>query len=153
MSELIHSDHVYKSSWRQPEDIDRYLRERIEGYSLNVCVGESPLGDVTLDMDKSHNPDVIADMNSLPFPDSTFETVIFDPPWKMGYFKRQKPFFECVRVTETNGLILANMRWVGESQNTQIEDTVVRADDEWANISVIVSHRKQSGQTGLGEYE
>ena len=76
MSELIHSDHVYQSSWRQPEDIDRYLRERIEGYSLNVCVGESPLGDVTLDIDESHNPDVIADMNNLPFTDSSFETVI-----------------------------------------------------------------------------
>jgi hypothetical protein len=79
--------------------------------------------------------------------------VIFDPPWKMGYFQRQTPFFECVRVTEPNGLILANMRWVAESENTEIEETVVRADDEWANISVIVSHRKQSGQTGLGEYE
>lgn len=153
MSELIHSDHVYQSSWRQPEDIDRYLRERIEGYSLNVCVGESPLGDVTLDIDESHNPDVIADMNNLPFTDSSFETVIFDPPWKMGYFQRQSPFFECVRVTEPNGLILANMRWVAESENTEIEETVVRADDEWGNISVIVSHRKQSGQTGLGEYE
>lgn len=153
MSNSIQSEHVYKSSWRQPEDIDRYIRERIEGYSLNVCVGESPLGDITLDADKSHNPDTIGDMNNLPFEDSTFNTVIFDPPWKMGYFQRQKPFFECVRVTEPNGLILANMRWIAESQNTDIEETIVRADDEWANISVIVSHRKQKDQMTLEEWE
>jgi len=148
MSALKH-EHIYKSVWRQPEDVDRWLRERCDGRTLNVCCGESPLGDVQVDADPDRNPDIQADMNKLPFKDATFDTVVFDPPWKMGYYKRQTPFFEAVRVTKPGGKILMNALWVAESENTRITDTVVRADDEWSNISAIVEHTKQPGQTTL----
>ena len=148
MSTLNH-EHVYQSSWRQPEDVDRWLRKRIDGYTLNLCSGESPLGDVQLDADLDREPDVQADMGALPFGDATFDTVVFDPPWKIGYYQRQTPFFEAVRVTKPGGKILMNALWIGESENTRITNTVVRADDEWANISVIVEHTKQPGQTTL----
>jgi len=148
---MIHSKHTFKASWKQPEDVDRYLRQRCEGRTLNLCSGESPLGDVKVDADVDREPDLLADMNQLPFQDRTFDTVVFDPPWKMQYFDRQSPFFECVRITKPNGLILMNALWVGESENTTVDEDeiVVRADDEWANISVIVPHRKQPGQTTL----
>lgn len=146
----IHSDHIYQASWRQPEDVGRYLRCKCEGRTLNLCSGESPLGDVQVDADPERNPDIVADMNNLPFEDAVFDTVVFDPPWKMGYFQRQSPFFEAVRVTKPGGLILMNALWVGESDQTVIDgDIVVRADDEWSNISVIVPHRKQPGQSTL----
>ena len=141
--------HIYQSSWRQPESVDRWLREKAEGRVLNVCSGESPLGDVQVDADLDRAPDILADMSALPFSDASFDTVIFDPPWKMGYYQRQTPFFECVRVCKPNGRILMTALWVGDSENTVVEETVVRADDEWANISVIVEHRKQPGQVTL----
>jgi ubiquinone/menaquinone biosynthesis C-methylase UbiE len=104
---------------------------------------------VQVDADLDRDPDVQADMGALPFGDATFDTVVFDPPWKIGYYQRQTPFFEAVRVTKPGGKILMNALWVAESENTRITDTVVRADDEWANISVIVEHTKQPGQTTL----
>jgi len=146
----LKTEHTYKASWRQPEDVDRWIREHCEGYTANIPCGESPVGDLKVDADPDRDPDLVADMNNLPFSDATFDTVVFDPPWKMGYYKRQKPFFECVRVTKPDGLILMNARWMGESENTIIGgEPVIRADDEWANISVIVPHRKQPGQTTL----
>lgn len=150
----LQSSHVYDAVWRQPEDVDRWLRENSIGAVLNSPCGQSPLGDVRVDADPTHEPDVVADMRSLPFGDATFDTVLFDPPWKMGYYKRQRPFFEAVRVTKPNGLILMNAKWLGESRNTVVDPDVgmvVRADDEWANVSVIVPHRKQPGQTTLGD--
>jgi len=146
----IHSEHIYQASWRQPSDVDRYLRTHSKGKVLNLCCGQSQLGDVRVDADPQHNPDVLVDMRNLPFEDASFDTVLFDPPWKIGYFQRQTPFFEAVRVTKPNGRILMNALWIGESENTVIDgDPLIRADDEWANVSVIVPHRKQPGQSEL----
>lgn len=146
----IQSRHLYEGVWRQPEDVDRLLRTRAEGYTLNLCSGESPLGDVQVDVDRNRSPDIQADMCDLPFAEATFDTVIWDPPWKLEYYDRQSPFFEAVRVTKPNGLILMNALWIGESQNTTIDGPpIIRADDEWANVSVIVPHRKQRNQTTL----
>lgn len=161
VADHIHSDHTYEASWRQPEDVDRILRQTATGYTLNLCSGESPLGDVQVDSDPRRDPDIIADMANLPFSEAVFDSVVFDPPWKIGYFQRQTPFFEAVRVTKPNGVILMNALWVGESENTRVDgsvfpdnldgDVLVRADDEWSNISVIVPHRKQPGQSTLGD--
>jgi len=150
MSKPVQAKHLYEALWRQPEDVDRWLRDRAEGYTLNLCSGESPLGDVQIDIDRERDPDAQADMNTLPFAPATFDTVIFDPPWKLEYYDRQTPFFEAVRVTKPNGLILMNALWVGESENTTVDGPpLIRADDKWANVSVIVPHRKQPNQTTL----
>lgn len=149
----LHSDHTFRAVWRQPEDVDRYLREQAEGRVLNVCAGQSPLGDVKVDADPQQPGVIPADMTRLPFTDVSFDTVLFDPPWKLGYYKRQRPFFECVRVYKPDGLILMNARWLGESENTVLAGPpVVRADDEWVNVSAIVPHRKQPGQTTLADH-
>lgn len=154
----LHSEHTFKATWKQPADVDRYLREKSEGRVLNVCAGKSPLGDVKVDADPQQPGAIPADMRNLPFGDCSFDTILFDPPWKIGYYKRMAPFFECVRVCKPNGLILMNALWIGESENTTIEkdekgrtEVVVRADDCWSNISVIVPHRKQANQTTLGD--
>lgn len=165
---MIASKHTFKASWKQPEDVDRYFRERIESPSVNVCSGKSPLGDVKVDADPDMEPDVIADAifkddespEYLPFPDATFKTVLVDFPWKLNYFNRQRGFFECVRVCQPDGRIIMNALWRGESDNTVVEevaltpddgrmDAIARWDDPWANVSAIVTHRKQPGQTTL----
>lgn len=146
---VLHSEHTFKASWKQPEDVDRYLRQLIEPPSVNVCAGKSPLGGIKIDADRDHEPDIQADMNRLPLPDSHFQTVIHDPPWKLGYYNRMTPFFECVRIAKPDARILYNARWLGESENTEIEEVVVRADDRWANVSTIAIHRKQPGQVTL----
>lgn len=123
----LQAKHVYEATWRQPEDVDRWIRQQCEGRVLNLCSGESPIGDVQVDADPDRDPDVVADMCNLPFQDASFDTIVFDPPWKLGYYKRMTPFFEAVRVLKPDGLLLMNALWIGESENTVIDgDPVVR---------------------------
>ncbi len=76
-------------------------------------------------------------MNKLPFGDNTFDTVISDPPWKIGFFQRQRPFFECVRVCKVGGFIIYNCTWKPISKYVKLEEQVIRTDNNWANVSVI----------------
>lgn len=153
-SPVVHSEHTFWASWRQPADVDRYLRERCEGRVANICCGQSPLGDIRVDADPAHNPDLVADMRSLPLGDASFDTVVFDPPWKLGYYERMRPFFECLRILRPDGLLLMNALWMADSEQTTLEGPpIIRADDRWANISVIVPHRKHPGQQTLATYD
>jgi ubiquinone/menaquinone biosynthesis C-methylase UbiE len=73
------------------------------------------------------NPDIVADFTNLPFEDETFSLVIFDPPhakqisensllWKeytdlRGNWQKmlKKGFEECMRVLQTNGVLV--LKW------------------------------------------
>lgn len=150
----LDNDHTYEATWRMPADVERLYRELADdGYTLNVCAGKLDVGDVLVDADPQLDRAIPADMNALPFEDSTFDYVLLDPPWKLNYYKRQRPFFEAVRVCKPDGLVLANWLWIGESKHTRIEPPlIIRADDPWANISVIVAHRKQPDQADLATW-
>ena len=76
-------------------------------------------------------------MNKLSFPDNTFDTVISDPPWKINFFKRQKPFFECVRICKVGGTIIYNCTWRPASKYVRLKEVFVRTDAPWAGISYI----------------
>lgn len=71
------------------------------------------------------NPDVIGDFRNMPFPDATFDLVIFDPPHLIKAGKKswlakkygtldlmswksdiQQGFSECLRVLNPNGVLL-----------------------------------------------
>lgn len=71
------------------------------------------------------NPDVIGDFRNMPFPDATFDLVIFDPPHLIKTGKKswlakkygtldlmswksdiQQGFSECLRVLNQNGVLL-----------------------------------------------
>ena len=71
------------------------------------------------------NPDVIGDFRNMPFPDATFDLVIFDPPHLIKTGKKswlakkygtldlmswksdiQQGFSECLRVLNPNGVLL-----------------------------------------------
>lgn len=147
----IESEHAFRAAWKQPEDIDRILREATaERYTLNVCAGESPLGDVQVDAQPRQRGVIPADMNQLPFADNSFEAAIVDPPWNLNYFKRQHPLFEPIRVVEPNGVVFFNARWIGESTRTRIDPPIlIRSDDPWGDISVIVAHRVDPDQQDL----
>ena len=175
----IPSDHQFKSKWRWPEDVEETVTELMSGYSLNICCGLSPLGDVRVDASKDPagmldedsddfdqedlnnalasdavavQPTMAADMKNLPFDDCSFDTVIFDPPWKMAYFDRYKPFYEAVRVCKKGGRIIVNAKWPCESELTEIispfdsqgddEVMIVRADNPWRDASIITVHEK-----------
>ncbi len=54
---------------------------------LHVCSGALPRGEglVRVDIEASRDPDVVADGRALPFPSSSFDAVMIDPPYTMEY--------------------------------------------------------------------
>jgi len=138
-----------EEAWIWPDRVQRWIRNRTTGRVLHVCCGASSIGDVTVDADRDRGPTVQADMADLPFPDATFDTAIWDPPWKVDLFSRPKPFIELVRVTNPGGRILTNTTWIPRSDQTDIRQVWVRQDQELGNASLLVEHTRYPGQTTL----
>ena len=130
-------DTKLQESWVWNGTVENFVRERINGYSLNACAGKSPLGDVKLDLDPQDKSIIRGDMKDLPFDTNTFDTVIQDPPWKIGYYDRWKPFFECVRVCKVGGRIIYNAYWIPKSDDVKLLETYIRQDTPFANTSII----------------
>lgn len=129
-------------SWVWDKKVNDFARERIIGHSLNMCAGLSDVGDIKLDLDPQSDKVKKAEMNNIPYPDNTFDTVISDPPWKIGFFQRMKPFFEAVRVCKLGGRIIYNCTWKPISKCVELEEAVIRTDNNWANVSVIYVFKK-----------
>lgn len=130
------------ASWVWPEQVEKRLKPWIQGYSLNVCAGLSNLCDVKIDLEPLRPNVKKGDMNNLPFLANTFDTVLADPPWKLNFFKRQKPFFEAVRVCKVGGRIIYNCVWRPVSKFVELEKVILRTDNYWCNISAIWFFRK-----------
>jgi ubiquinone/menaquinone biosynthesis C-methylase UbiE len=128
---------ILKDSWVWPFDVEHFVKSQIKGYSLNICAGESKVGDVRVDLDPKDKSILRADMIDLPFENCTFDTVIQDPPWKIGFYRRMKPFFECVRVCKVGGRIIYNAYWIPISKAVVLEQTQIRQDKPWTNTSII----------------
>jgi len=143
--------HRFEDCWRWPASVERFAREHADGYTLNVCAGESDVGDVKVDVEPRRDDVLEADMRNLPFNDATFDTVISDPPWKIGYYQRFKPFFECVRVAKPGGKILYNATWIPEADNCRLDQIRVRQDEEFSDASVLALFTKEPGQQQLTE--
>ena len=133
-----------RESWVWDGTIEAFIKYKIKGTCLNVCAGKSPLGDIKIDLDPQDNSVIRGDMIKLPFDDCTFDTVIQDPPWKIGFYHRMKPFFECVRVTKLNGRIIYNAYWIPSSKATELEEVHIRQDKPFTNTSIISIHKKVS---------
>lgn len=132
-------------SWEWPQEINENVELLLEeGETLHVCCGTSEIGDVFVDLDPKR-PDIVpADMRNLPFLTNEFDNVILDPPWKLGYYQRFRPFYEAVRVCKIGGLIIYNATWIPYAKNTELVDVYVRRDSHWGNISVFSVFRKIS---------
>jgi len=130
--------------WIWNETVEAFVRPKTKGYSLNVCAGKSAIGDIKIDMEPQSKSVIKADMRNLPFGDNTFDTVISDPPWKIGFYQRMKPFFECVRVCKVKGRIIYNAYWIPTSKFVELKEVWVRQDTDWSNTSVISVFKKVS---------
>ena len=128
---------ILQKSWIWNKSVEEFVKTKIKGYSLNACSGKSSLGDVKLDLDPQDRTIIRGDMINLPFKDNEFDTVIQDPPWKIGFYQRMKPFFECVRVCKIGGTIIYNAYWIPTSKCVKLKEIIVREDTNWANTSII----------------
>lgn len=133
-----------QKSWVWNNDVTDFVRTRVHGYSLNVCAGLNPICDVNLDLDPQDKTILKGDMRLLPFEPNTFDTVVSDPPWKISYYERFRPFFECVRVCKVGGKIIYNATWVPmcPSGDVSLLETWIRQDSNFTNVSVISVFKK-----------
>lgn len=128
---------ILRESWIWNKSVEDFVKTKIKGKSLNICAGKSKLGDVKIDLDPKDRSVIKADMKKLPFKDESFDTVISDPPWKIGYFDRWQPFFECVRVCKIGGTIIYNAYWIPTSKVVKLKEIIVRQDGAFTNTSII----------------
>lgn len=139
---MIAQKHKIQECWIWPKNVTEFVKSRIVGHSLNVCSGKNPLCDVNIDLDPENPKQILGEFSNLPFPSGTFDTVISDPPWKIGYYQRMKPFFEVVRVCKVGGTIIYNATWQPESVDTEIIEQYMRKDDPWGNCSYLTVYKK-----------
>ena len=128
---------ILQDCWVWNKTVEEFVKNKIKGYTLNICSGKSILGDVKIDLDPADSSVIKGDMREIAFPDNTFDTVIQDPPWKIGYYHRMRPFFECVRVCKIGGQIIYNAYWIPTSKQVKLVETHIRRDSEWGNTSII----------------
>jgi len=131
-----------RSSWIWDGTVSDYVIKWIDGLEnvLNVPCGASKIGNVLADINPIDEKIEKVDMNDLPWEDNTFDAVIQDPPWKIGFYNRMKPFFECVRVCKIGGIIIYNAYWIPSTKIKgllTIKDIVIRQDKPFTNTSII----------------
>lgn len=147
-----HEKLTFKPSMVWENEVSKFVKSRLNGYSLNVCSGRSLIGDVKVDVEPEQSwffdvgNRVQADMRQLPFKNETFDSVVSDPPWKLDWFKRMRPFFECVRVCKLRGLIIYNATWIPTSKAVDLEEIWVRQTARFSNVSVICVFRKTTSK-------
>lgn len=135
---------ILKECWVWNDTITNFVKDKIKGYSLNVCAGKNAICNVNIDLDPKDKAILKGDMRLLPFKSNTFDTVVSDPPWKIGYYERFKPFFECVRVCKVGGRIIYNATWIPStpSKDVELKEVYVRQDNDFSNTSIICIFEK-----------
>lgn len=130
---------ILQKCWVWNDTVTNFVKDRIKGNTLNVCAGMNPICSVNLDLDPKDKSILKGDMRMLPFEANTFDTVVSDPPWKIGYYERFRPFFECVRVCKVGGIIIYNATWIPmcPSGDVKLLESWIRQDSNFTNSSII----------------
>ena len=146
---------LFKPAFMWEKDINDFVKERIKGYSLNVPCGSSQLGDIRLDIDPKLSMREAFNFfkDKIPFPECTFDTVISDPPWKVGHYFRPKLFFTCVDVCKIGGTIIYNATWIPTSKCVKLKELWIRQSSHFSNVSIISVFEKISNSSSLKELE
>lgn len=73
----------YCNTWRWSKSDELKVGTWMKGTTLHVCCGLSQIGDVRVDL--TTKSDIKASVLKLPFKSHSFDTVIADPPWNLGF--------------------------------------------------------------------
>lgn len=129
----------FRPAFRWEQEVEDFVKDRIKGYTLNVPCGHSKLGDVRLDLDPNLSMRGAYDFfkDELKYPKNTFDTVISDPPWKVGHYFRPKLFFSLVDVCKVGGTIIYNATWIPTSKCVELKEVWIRQSSQFSNVSII----------------
>ena len=80
---------IYQVRWSWDRHTERWCRRWLAGlFSLNMPCGMSQTGSIRADIDPSVHPDIICDLDNLPFRPGAFDFILCDPPFSFyGRFK------------------------------------------------------------------
>jgi len=134
----------FRESFLWEKEIGDFVKLQMKGKVLNVPCGKSKLGNVRLDINPKLSMRGVYNMfkRKLPYKDNMFDTIISDPPWKMGHYFRPKLFFELVRVVKIGGKIIYNATWIPTSKYTKLVGCWIRQSSQFSNVSIISIHKK-----------
>ena len=151
----IKKQHKIRKAWIWDATIEKFIFNILRKYSnitykrnvkiLNCPCGKSRIGTHFCDADKNVFTEEeledeehykIADMRELPYKDNYFDIAISDPPWKLKYFKRFKPYYELTRVVKNNGLVIYNATWIPTSKYDEVLEVYVRQDVAFGLTSI-----------------
>ena len=129
----------FRPAFMWEEEIEEFVKKKIKGYTLNVPCGLSKLGDVRIDLDPKLSMRGAYDFfkDELDFPDNTFDTIISDPPWKIGHYFRPKLFFKLVEKCKIGGIIIYNATWIPTSKYVKLKECWIRQSSQFSNVSII----------------
>jgi len=114
-------------SWAWPSEVEDFLEEKMEGFTIHVCSGSSKLGDVTIDQ---YMPAMIkADMLYLPVRTGVADTVICDPPWGIARHLRPQMVYELRRILKLSGQLLFNAPWLPVAPGLELLEI-------WVSVSI-----------------
>lgn len=135
----------FRPAFMWEEEIEDFVKKRMKGYTLNVPCGKSKLGDIRLDADPSLSMREAYDFfnDELPFGNNVFDTVISDPPWKIGHYFRPKLFFPLVEVCKVGGEIIYNATWIPTSKYVELKEVYIRQSSQFSNVSIISIFEKK----------
>ena len=130
---------LFREAFLWEKEIDDFVKERMKGYTLNVPCGKSQLGDIRLDLDPNLSMRGAYDFfkDELNYPDNTFDTIISDPPWKIGHYFRPKLFFKLVDKCKVGGIIIYNATWIPTSKYVKLKEVYIRQSSDFSNVSII----------------
>ncbi len=144
MNPKKNAKYKFRKAWSWPGDVEAKIKDLLEGYSLHVCCGESSIGDVRIDIEKSS--DIKASMFNLPIRPESFDTVLCDPPWELPYHKRGKLLRELRDTLKPGGRMIFNCFWFPKTRGLSLDPQIWVGvpNTMWRNASLLVSARRMA---------
>lgn len=136
---------IFIKSWVWPSEVEDFLREKANGFTIHICSGSSKLGDITIDQ---FMPAMIkADMYNLPLKTGIADTVICDPPWGIARHMRMKLICELRRILKVGGLLLFNAPWLPHVPQLRLLEVWVAVSIAPQNDCGVISISQKVGES------
>ena len=111
-TKVVNGRQVFKAAWKFHPAIEGLIRARVHGRTLNVFAGSSQIGQYRVDHIRGVAANILSDANFLPFVDSSFDSVIADPPWNINPPDRWAYLREIRRVSKPGATLFHVAPWL-----------------------------------------
>lgn len=140
---------IFIKSWAWPGEVEEFLRQKMDGFTIHICSGLSNLGDVTLDQ---FMPATIkGDMYNLPLRTGIADTVICDPPWGIARHVRMRLICELRRILKVEGILLFNAPWLPHVPMLKLLEIWVAVSIAPQNDCGVISVSQKVGESFLND--